>query len=50
MYKVISVDFLIKGGDDFKNVIGTIYKPRNVVDLGALRESIKPELIKMGSI
>ena len=44
---MITVDFLINGGDDFKNVINKIYTPRNMKDLGPLRESLKPELIKM---
>ena len=44
---MITVDFLINGGDDFKNVINKIYTPRNMKDLGPLRESLKSELIKM---
>ena len=47
---MITVDFLINGGDDFKNVINKIYTPRNMKDLGPLRESLKSELIKMESI
>lgn len=33
-YTGVATDFLLGGGDDFKDVIGIVYTPRNVVDLG----------------
>ena len=36
-YKGVSIDFLLSGGDDFKDVIGLVYTPRNVKDIGDLR-------------
>jgi hypothetical protein len=30
MYKGVAIDFLVKGGDDFKDVINKVYTPRNV--------------------
>lgn len=33
-YKGVTVDFLLTGGDDFKDIIGKVYVPRNAVSLG----------------
>lgn len=33
-YTGVASDFLLGGGDDFKDVIGIVYTPRNVVQLG----------------
>ena len=43
-YKGVSIDFLLSGGDDFKDVIGVVYTPRNVKDEGDLREMLKEKL------
>ena len=43
-YIGITNDFLLQGGDDFSKVIGKIYTPRNVKDLGEIRESIRQPL------
>ena len=49
-YRGVTVDFLLNGGDDFKDVIGKVYTVKGKVELGAFRENIKPELIEMGII
>jgi 2',3'-cyclic-nucleotide 2'-phosphodiesterase (5'-nucleotidase family) len=49
-YRGISIDFLLKGGDDFSKVVGSIYTLRKEVWLGEFRESLKPKLMKIGSI
>ena len=36
-YKGVSIDFLLSGGDDFKDVIDKVYRPRGVKDEGDLR-------------
>jgi hypothetical protein len=33
-YTGVATDFLIGGGDDFKDVIGKVYTPRDVKNLG----------------
>lgn len=33
-YTGVATDFLLGGGDDFKDVIGIVYTPRDVKDLG----------------
>ncbi len=33
-YIGVATDFLLGGGDDFKDVINIVYKPRDVKDLG----------------
>ena len=42
VYRGLTIDFLLNGGDDFAKVIGKVYKPRNVRDEGDLRELSKP--------
>ncbi len=32
VYRGVTSDFLLNGGDDFIKVIGKVYKPRNVRD------------------
>ena len=43
-YIGISIDFLLLGGDDFDKVINIVYKPRNVVNRGQFKESIRQPL------
>lgn len=54
-YTGVASDFLLGGGDDFKDVIGKVYTPRNVVSLGEFRGSIRGllkdmKIIKKGSL
>lgn len=37
----------MNGGDDFINVIGKVYTPRNVRTEGDLKQMLKPELKKL---
>ena len=37
MYKGVAIEFLVKGGDDFKDVINRIQTPRNVLNKGEYR-------------
>lgn len=46
-YVGIASDFLLGGGDDFKDVIDVVYKPRDVKVLGEFRASIRPGLKDM---
>lgn len=46
-YKGITIDFLLNGGDDFKDVIGKVYTPRNVRDLGVIRTVLKKPLVDL---
>jgi hypothetical protein len=47
---VISLQFLTKGGDDFKNVIGKVYTVRNEVLHGEFKALVQPKLVAMGTI
>ena len=49
-YTGIATDFLLGGGDDFKDVIDIIYTPRDVKVLGEFRSSIKGNLKDMKTI
>lgn len=44
IYRGLSIDFLLQGGDDFKNVIGKIYTPRNTINHGLIREVLRKPL------
>jgi hypothetical protein len=46
-YRVVSIDFLTNGGDDFKNVIGKIYTLRKEKKEGEVRDLLKAELMKL---
>lgn len=46
-YTGVTIDFLLKGGDDFKDVIGKVYTPRNVQNKGDYKELTQPFLEKM---
>jgi 2',3'-cyclic-nucleotide 2'-phosphodiesterase/3'-nucleotidase len=37
VYRGVSIDFLLGGGDDFKNFIGKVYTPRNTKNHGLIR-------------
>lgn len=37
-YIGVTIDFLLKGGDDFSDVIGKTYTPRNVQNKGDYKE------------
>lgn len=51
VYKGVTSDFMINGGDDFRDVIDSgAYKPRNVINVGDLRALLKLELVKWGNI
>lgn len=54
-YTGVASDFLLGGGDDFKDVIGKVYNLRDVRSLGEFRQSIRGnlkdmKLIKKGSL
>ena len=44
MYRGLSIDFLLQGGDDFKGVINKVYTVRNAKNEGVIRDLIRPEL------
>ena len=44
IYRGMSIDFLLQGGDDFKNVIGKVYTVRNAKQEGLIRDLIRPKL------
>jgi 5'-nucleotidase len=46
-YKILTLNFLTQGGDDFKDVIGKVYTVRNEVIHGDFREMIQPKLVDM---
>ena len=47
VYRGLTIDFLLSGGDDFSKVIGKVYTPRNVKFEGGLKELVRPELEKL---
>lgn len=54
-YIGVTIDFLIKGGDDFDTVIKQAYTPRDVKVLGEMKASIREllksrKIIKKGSL
>ena len=49
-YTGMASDFLLGGGDDFEKVINHIYTPRNVVNIGDFRNSLRPGLIDLKTI
>lgn len=49
-YLGVTIDFLLGGGDDFKDVINTVYTPRRVIDRGEYKALIKPFLVDMKTI
>ena len=50
VYRGVSTDFVLSGGDDFKEVIGQIYTLRKQIVLGDLKSLLKAELIKLKTI
>lgn len=50
VYRGLSIDFLLEGGDDFKNVIGKSYTPRNTKNHGIVRETLRKPLEDLGNI
>lgn len=50
VYRGLSIDFLLNGGDDFKNVIGKIYTPRNTKTHGLIRDLLRKPLEELGNI
>ena len=46
-YTGLTLDFLLAGGDDFKDVIGKVYTPRGVKYEGDLVKDLKEGLKKM---
>ena len=49
-YRGLASDFLLGGGDDFHDVIGKIYTPRDVISHGDFRDSLRPGLIGVKTI
>lgn len=49
-YIGVTIDFLLKGGDDFKDVINKTYTPQNEQDKGDYKVITEPLLKKMGVI
>jgi 2',3'-cyclic-nucleotide 2'-phosphodiesterase (5'-nucleotidase family) len=50
MYRGMSIDFLLQGGDDFKDVMGKTYTLRNPKTHGTIRDLLRPKLIDIGVI
>lgn len=44
VYRGLSIDFLLNGGDDFKPFIGSKYTPRNTFNHGMIRDLIRKPL------
>ena len=44
MYRGMSIDFCLQGGDDFKDVMGKVYTLRNERNEGRIRDLIRPKL------
>ena len=44
MYRGVTIDFCLQGGDDFKDVIGKVYTVRNNKTEGPIRELVRPKL------
>lgn len=44
MYRGMSIDFLLQGGDDFKDVMNKVYTVRNEKNEGLIRDLIRPIL------
>lgn len=43
----MSIDFLLQGGDDFKDAMGKVYTLRNPQSEGVIRDLIRPKLIDL---
>lgn len=50
VYRGLSIDFLLNGGDDFKKVIGVTYTPRNTQNHGLVREMLRKPLEDLGVV
>ena len=50
VYRGLSIDFLLNGGDDFKKVIGITYTPRNTQNHGLVREVLRKPLENLGTV
>ena len=55
MYRGMSIDFCLQGGDDFKDVMGKVYTLRNQKLEGDIKELVRPQLqalklIRSGSL
>jgi 2',3'-cyclic-nucleotide 2'-phosphodiesterase (5'-nucleotidase family) len=46
-YRGMSIDFLLQGGDDFKEVMGKVYTLRNPKTEGSIKDLIRPKLIDL---
>lgn len=46
-YRGMSIDFLLQGGDDFKDVMGKAYTLRNSQTEGVIRDLIRPKLVDL---
>ena len=46
-YRGMSIDFLLQGGDDFKEVIGHVYNVTNPRNEGLIRDLIRPKLVDL---
>ena len=44
VYRGLTNDFLLQGGDNFKNYIGKYYNPRNTITHGLVRDLLKDQL------
>lgn len=50
MYRGVTISFNLNGGDDFINVIGKVFTPRDVQNIGDQREVLVKEFKKLGII
>lgn len=50
VYRGMSIDFLLQGGDDFKNVMGKTYTLRNSKNQGSIKNLIRPKLMELQTI
>lgn len=46
-YRGMSIDFLLQGGDDFKDVMGKVYTLRNSRKEGSIKDLVRPKLMDM---
>lgn len=49
-YRGMSIDFLLQGGDDFKDVMGKVYSLRGSRKEGSIKELVRSELKKLDVI
>lgn len=50
VYRGLSLEFLINGGDDFAEVIGPVFTPQDVKNEGDQRDILEAQLRELGTV